>query len=62
MEAVAAYNAAVQLANEAGDTTSRAMLEQIAGDEDRHIDWLEEQLDQIKQMGVEVYLSTQTTE
>jgi bacterioferritin len=62
MGAVAAYNEAVRLANEAGDTTSRAMLEQIAGDEDRHIDWLEEQLDQIKQMRVEVYLSTQTTE
>ena len=62
LEAVAAYNEAVHLADEAGDTTSRAMLEQIAGDEDRHIDWLEEQLDQIKQMGVEVYLSTQTGE
>jgi bacterioferritin len=60
--AIAAYNQAVHLADEVGDTTSRAMLEQIAGDEDRHIDWLEEQLDQIKQMGVEVYLSTQTTE
>jgi bacterioferritin len=60
--AVSAYNKAVNLAVECGDTTSRAMLESIAGDEDRHIDWLEEQMDQIKQMGVEVYLSTQTTE
>ncbi|HVP10740.1 MAG TPA: bacterioferritin [Phycisphaerae bacterium] len=60
--AVAAYNKAVHLASDSGDTTSRAMLEQIAGDEDRHIDWLEEQLDQIKQMGVELYLSAQTAE
>jgi bacterioferritin len=62
MGAIAAYNKAVHLADEAGDATTRAMLEEIAHDEDRHIDWLEEQLDQIKQMGAEVYLSTQTAE
>jgi bacterioferritin (cytochrome b1) len=33
---------------------------EILHDEDAHVDWLEEQLDQIEQMGVGVYLSTQT--
>jgi bacterioferritin len=60
--AIAAYSKAVHLADEVGDVATRTMLEEIAGDEDRHIDWLEEQVDQIKQMGVEVYLSTQTAE
>jgi len=27
---------------------------------DSHVDWLEEQLDQIAQLGVPLYLSTQT--
>jgi bacterioferritin len=62
MGAIAAYSKAVRLACDAGDTVTRTMLEQIAGDEDRHLDWLEEQIDQIKQMGLEVYLSTQTGE
>ncbi len=57
-----AYNAAVQLADQVKDAPSRNLLEEIARDEDAHIDWLEEQLDQIKQMGVELYLATQTQE
>jgi bacterioferritin len=35
-------------------------LEEILRDEDAHVDWLEEQLDQISQMSVGIYLSTQT--
>jgi len=62
MGAAKAYNEAIHLADEVGDAVTRTMLEEIARDEDRHIDWLEEQLDQIKQMGREVYLSTQTEE
>jgi bacterioferritin len=57
-----AYNAAVQLADQVKDAPSRNLLEEIARDEDAHIDWLEEQLDQIKQMGVELYLLGQTKE
>lgn len=56
------YNEAVHLADSVSDAVTRTMLEEIARDEDRHIDWLEEQQDQIKQMGREVYLSTQTEE
>ena len=61
-QAVRAYNDAVRLADEVGDAATRVLLEVILRDEDAHIDWLETQLDQIKQMGVEHYLATQTWE
>lgn len=57
-----AYNDAIHLAGEVGDAPTRNMLEGTARDEDAHIDWLEEQQDQIKQIGVELYLSNQTKE
>ncbi len=60
--AAKAYNAAVKLADQVKDAPTRNLLEQIARDEDAHIDWLEEQQDQIKQMGLELYLSVQTQE
>jgi bacterioferritin len=44
------------------DAVTRELLEDIVKDEDAHLDWLEEQLDQIKQLGAELYLSTQTRE
>lgn len=59
MDAVKHYNEAIRLASEAGDAATRDQLESILADEDKHVDWLEEQLDQIAQMGVENYLSTQ---
>jgi bacterioferritin len=60
--AVHNYNEAVHLADEVGDAATRTLLEEILKDEDAHVDWLEEQLDQIAQMGAGVYLSTQTRE
>lgn len=57
--AVKAYNAAIHQADEAGDAPTRHLLEEIARDEDAHLDWLEEQRDQIEQMGLELYLSLQ---
>ena len=57
-----AYNDAIRLAGEVGDAPTRNMLEGTAREEDAHVDWLEEQQDQIKQIGVELYLSNQTKE
>jgi bacterioferritin len=60
MTAVRTYNEAIRLADEVGDAVTREMLEHILKDEDDHVDWLEAQRDQISQMGLAVYLSTQT--
>lgn len=42
-----------------GDFTTRHMLEDMVKDEDEHIDWIETQLETIKQVGLENYLSEQ---
>lgn len=54
--AIKAYNDSIRLMLEAGDGGSRELLEDILEDEEEHIDWLETQLDQIKQMGLQNYL------
>ncbi len=57
--AVRAYNEGIRLAVEVGDNGSRELLESILKDEEEHIDWIEAQLDQIKQMGIQNYLVEQ---
>jgi bacterioferritin len=60
--AVAFYNRAVQTAREEGDNASRELFERLLKDEEAHVDWLEAQLHQIREMGYERYLSTQVRE
>jgi bacterioferritin len=60
--AVKAYNAGIRLCVELGDNGSRELMESILKDEEVHIDWLEAQLDQIEQMGVQNYLVEQVDE
>lgn len=57
--ALQAYNDGIKLATEMSDNGTREMLESILRDEENHIDWIEAQFDQIKQMGIQVYLSEQ---
>ena len=45
-----------------GDFTTRHMLEDMVADEEEHIDWIETQLETIKQVGLENYLSEQIRE
>ena len=58
--AIKAYNESIRMCVEAADNGTRDMLESILGDEEKHIDWLEAQLDQISQMGIQNYLVEQT--
>jgi bacterioferritin len=58
-DAVRAYNEAIQRAVEEKDNGTRELLEKILKDEEEHLDWLEAQLDQIKQMGIQNYLVEQ---
>jgi len=58
--AVALYNKAVTVSRDAGDDTSRELFSKLLKDEEDHVDWLEAQMHQIKEMGYERYLSNQT--
>jgi len=60
--AIKAYNDSIRLAVEIGDNGTRDLLEEILEDEEEHIDWIESQLDQIEQMGLQVYLGEQLEE
>ncbi len=60
VDAIKAYNDAIKLAAEVGDNATRDLLVEILNDEDAHIDKIEETKDQIDQMGIGVFLSTQT--
>ena len=57
--AVKGYNETIRLAAEVGDNNTKVLLESILKEEEEHIDWIEAQLDQIKQMGVGNYLEEQ---
>jgi bacterioferritin len=57
--AVQSYNDGIRVAVENSDNGSRELLESILKDEEDHIDWLEAQMDQIKQMGIQNYLVEQ---
>jgi bacterioferritin len=58
-QAVKEYNDAIKLAGDVGDFATRGILEAILNDEDRHMDGIEERLDQIQHMGIQIFLSTQ---
>jgi bacterioferritin len=57
--AIKSYNDAIKLAGDIKDFATRELLESILQDEDAHIDEIEEVQDQIGQMGLQVFLSTQ---
>ncbi|MDZ7270718.1 MAG: bacterioferritin [candidate division KSB1 bacterium] len=55
--AIDGYRESIKLAGDIGDFGTRELLESILKDEEAHIDWIESQLDQIKQVGIENYLA-----
>ena len=58
-KAIAMYNTSIQIAREQGDDQSRALFSMLLKDEEEHIDWLDTQLHQIKELGYERYLALQ---
>ncbi|MGA6985421.1 MAG: bacterioferritin [Terriglobales bacterium] len=58
--AVKQYNSAVQIATQEKDNGSRDLLVKLLKDEEEHVDWLEAQFHQIKEVGYERYLSLQS--
>src|SRR5512134_1533558 len=60
--AIKAYNDGIRLCLELGDNGSRELVEDNLEDEEEHLDWLEAQLDQINQMGLQNYLLGQLSE
>jgi bacterioferritin len=59
LAAVKMYNDSIQLAREEGDDVSRELFARLLKDEELHLDWLEAQVHQIKEMGYERYLGQQ---
>jgi bacterioferritin len=62
VDAVAMYNRHVETARAAADNASRELFEMILKDEEKHVDWLEAQAHQIREMGYEQYLAQQLGE
>ena len=58
-EALARLNAGIATCVEKGDNGSRELLERILVSEEEHVDWLETQLEAIRQVGEERYLAQQ---
>ena len=60
--AIRGYNESIRLAADLGDNNTKVLLESILKEEEDHIDWIEAQLDEIKQIGVQNYLAQQIRE
>jgi bacterioferritin len=57
--ALEVLKAGIKTCFEAGDNASRELLEHILVDEENHVEWIEAQLHQIKEVGYENSLSQQ---
>jgi bacterioferritin len=59
-DAVERFRKAIKIArDEERDETSALLLEKMLASEEEHVDWIETQLELIKQVGLENYLSQQ---
>ena len=59
MVAQKGYNEGAALCAEVNDRVTKDLFEAHLKDEEAHIDWIEEQQDQIEQMGIQNYLAQQ---
>lgn len=60
--AVKMYNEAIRISVEHKDNGSRDLFQILLKDEESHVDWLEAQMHQIKELGYERYLTMQMGE
>jgi bacterioferritin len=58
-DAIERLNKAIELCRSRDDNGSRHLLEEMLTSEEKHLNWLESQLEQIKQLGEANYLSQQ---
>lgn len=56
-EAIAMYNGFVKTCVEANDNGTRELFEKMVRDEEQHADWLEAQLHDIQEIGIQNYLA-----
>jgi bacterioferritin len=61
-DAIKSYNDGIKLSCGVDDHGTEQLLKSILKDEEDHIDWLEAQQDQIKQIGIQNYLAEQVKE
>jgi len=57
--AIRDYNADIKTAADAADNGTKSLFESILKDEENHIDWIDAQLSQIGQLGIQNYLVEQ---
>ena len=62
LDAVKRLNAGIETCRDLDDNNSRHLLEEILEDEEEHVDWIEEQLSLIEQVGIQNYLAHQIRE
>lgn len=61
-QAIDRLNAGIRLARDANDNGTRELLERILVSEEQHTDWLETQLETIRQIGLPNYLAQHVRE
>lgn len=59
LDAVKQYNASIDICESSGDNGSRELFEGMVEDEEDHVEFLEAQLQAIKDMGIANYLAEQ---
>jgi bacterioferritin len=59
-QAIPVLKTGIELCEKKADFVSRQLLEDILKSEEHHVDWLEEQFEMIKRMGLENYVQLQS--
>ena len=58
-KAIAMYNRCIKVSQTEGDEVTRDLFARLLADEEAHLDWLETQLHQVRELGYAQYLTLQ---